>query len=85
MGTFVQIAGAVLVLLAYVLGQTGRIDTKARSFLFVNLVGSALLAADALSSRQWGFFVLNGTWAVISLVNLVRGLGDDAQSDERST
>lgn len=72
MDQYIQISGAILVLLGYILGQTGRVDPRAKSYLLINLVGSALLAASAFSGNQWGFFVLNGTWAVISLVNLVR-------------
>lgn len=72
MDQLVQIAGALLVLLGYVLGQAGKLDSSSRSYLLINLVGSALLAAVALLDGQWGFLVLNGTWAIISCVNLVR-------------
>jgi hypothetical protein len=84
MGPYVQIAGAILVLLGYVLGQAGRIDITARSYLLINLVGSALLAVDAFYGRQWGFLVLNGTWAVISLINLARALGNRSEADGQS-
>ena len=69
----IQIAGAILVLLGYVLSQTGKLDGSSRSYLIVNLVGSAFLAIAAAIGQQWGFLLLNGTWAVISAVNLVRG------------
>jgi hypothetical protein len=82
MDQYVQIAGAILVLLGYTLGQLGKLDARSTSYLLINLVGSALLAADAFSGRQWGFLVLNGTWAVISLVNLVRGYGSNARGDK---
>jgi hypothetical protein len=81
MDQYVQIAGAILVLLGYVLGQLGKIDTRAKSYLLINLLGSALLAIDAFDGRQWGFLVLNGTWAIISLVNLARALRDNSQTD----
>jgi hypothetical protein len=68
----VQIVGAVLVLLGYVLGQTGRVDAKSRAYLLINLVGSALLAIVAAVGGQWGFLLLNGSWAVISIVSLLR-------------
>lgn len=73
----VQIAGAILVLLGYVLSQTGRVDSSARSYLLINFVGSFLLALVAALGRQWGFLLLNGVWAVISVVNLVRGIRRD--------
>lgn len=72
MDQYIQIIGAVLVLLGYALGQLGRIDPRSKGYLLLNLVGAGLLALAAFWGRQWGFLVLNGTWAVISLVNLVR-------------
>ncbi len=72
MDQYVQIAGAVLVLLGYALGQLGRIDPRSKGYLLLNLVGAGLLAVAAFWGRQWGFLVLNGTWAVISLYNLGR-------------
>lgn len=74
MDQIIQIIGAILVLLGYVLSQTGRVDSRSRSYLLINLVGSALLAIVAALGQQWGFLILNGTWAVISVVNLVQGL-----------
>ncbi len=73
MEQLLQIAGAILVLLGYVLTQTGRLDGAARSYLTINFVGSALLALVAALGHQWGFLLLNGVWAVISLINLARG------------
>jgi hypothetical protein len=69
----IQLVGAILVLLGYVLSQTGRVDGSSRSYLIINLVGSGFLAVAAALGQQWGFLLLNGTWAVISAVNLVRG------------
>ena len=78
---YIQIGGAVLVLIGYVLGQLDKIDTSSKPYLLINLVGSALLAADAFDGSQWGFLVLNGTWAVISLVNLIRFLAGSSRPD----
>ena len=69
----IQLIGAVLVLLGYVLSQTGRVDGNARSYLIINLIGSGFLAVAAALGQQWGFLLLNGTWAIISAVNLIRG------------
>ncbi len=82
MDQYIQIAGAMLVLLGYVLGQFGKIDTNSKPYLLINLVGSALLAANAWDGRQWGFLVLNGTWAVISLVNLIRIVTSASRNNE---
>jgi hypothetical protein len=41
-----------------------------RPYLILNLAGSAVLAADAAAGSQWGFLLLEGEWAVVSLVGL---------------
>jgi hypothetical protein len=66
----VQLAGAVLILLAFIAAQTGRVGQRSHGYLGLNALGSAALAADALHSRQWGFLLLEGTWAAISVAGL---------------
>lgn len=44
----------------------------ARSYLVLNLVGSAILAYLAWDQRQWGFLLLESVWAAVSLWSLVR-------------
>lgn len=70
MDQVVQIAGALLVLAGYGAAQAGWLRTDSRVYLVLNLVGSAVLAALAVHERQWGFLLLEGAWAIISLVGL---------------
>lgn len=71
MHQLIQLFGALLVLAGFVLAQRGVLDPRSRVYLLVNLVGSAVLAVDAWSGAQWGFFVLEGVWAVVSAAGLV--------------
>jgi len=70
--SLVQIAGSLLILVPFVLVQLGRLRTEAVVYGALNLAGSAVLAVDALHGRQWGFLLLEGTWAVVSAYSLVR-------------
>ena len=70
--SLVQIAGSLLILVPFVLVQLGRLRTDAVVYGALNLVGSAVLAVDALHGRQWGFLLLEGTWALVSAYGLVR-------------
>jgi hypothetical protein len=73
-GQLVQILGSLLILVPFGLARLGRMSARSRPYLFVNLAGSAALAADAAAGSQWGFLLLEGAWAVVSLAGLIRGL-----------
>lgn len=70
----VQIVGALLVLLGFVLAQLRRLDTASRPYLSLNLVGSAILAVDAAIGGEVGFLLLEGVWAIVSAVGLARAV-----------
>ena len=72
MGQPVQIAGALLMLAAFALSQFRLLRPESPLYLWANLIGSAVLAADAWLGRQWGFFILEGVWAIVSLWGLLR-------------
>jgi len=72
MHSTIQIAASLLILVPFVLTQIGRLTPLSIAYLVLNLVGSAVLAIDALLGAQWGFLLLEGVWAVVSAISLVR-------------
>jgi hypothetical protein len=71
----ISIAGALLVLFPFAASQLGRLSTQSLLYQLSNLIGSAALAAVAVVELQYGFILLEGTWAVASLIGLARVLG----------
>jgi len=72
----VQIVGALLILVAFAGVQFGRMDPATRGYLWLNFVGSLILAVLAYTGSQWGFLMLEGIWAIVAawgIVQVARG------------
>ncbi len=72
MEQIISVAGALLILAAYAGHQFGLIDRTHPAYSWMNLIGSVVLTVVAFRGRQWGFVLLEGVWAVISVPPLVR-------------
>ena len=72
----ISVAGALLILSAYVMNQLGRLDRTHAAYNWMNFVGSVILTVVAWRGQQWGFVLLEGAWAAISAVPLVRRRGE---------
>jgi len=71
----ISIAGAVLILLPFAGSQFGKLATESLAYQLMNLIGSAALTAVAVIESQYGFILLEGTWALVSVAGLARVLG----------
>jgi hypothetical protein len=67
-----QVAGALFILAAYVAAQFRVLNQESYLYLVLNLVGSAVLAWLAWVDRQWGFLLLEGVWALVSLWSIAQ-------------
>ena len=68
----IQLVGALLILAGFIAAQAGRVSPHALSYVLLNFVGSAILTGVALDSRDWGFFLLESVWAIVSLWALIQ-------------
>ena len=66
-----SVAGAIMVLLAYVGYQRNWMTKEQPVYNLLNLVGSALLAWVAIVDRRWGFILLEVIWALLSVPPLL--------------
>ncbi|TDW23676.1 CBU_0592 family membrane protein [Kribbella kalugense] len=66
-----EIVGAVTVLVAFAAAQAGRLRQRTVTYQLLNLLGSGVLATIAAVQLSWGFLLLEGSWAVISLIGLL--------------
>ncbi|QZY29747.1 CBU_0592 family membrane protein [Nocardioides coralli] len=65
----VEMSGAAMVLLAFVLTQRG-VPPRSLLILLLNAVGAGALSVIALLEERWGFLLLEGSWTLVALVTL---------------
>ena len=68
----VQIIGALFILAAFALAQTGRLPVESATYLWLNVVGAATLAVLAFLEEQWGFVLLETVWTAVSVWGLAK-------------
>lgn len=64
--------GVSLILLAFVLNVFSVISNKGVFFLLLNLLGASLACYASVLINYTPFIILEGVWALVSLVGLVR-------------
>ena len=79
----ISILGAAAVLAAFAANQFGWIKPSQLSYAAANFAGAAILTAVAIVDRQIGFVLLQGAWALVSLVGIVTILRGARTEDSR--
>ena len=78
----VSVLGALAILAAYAASQFGLLGPSNLTYSALNFAGSAVLTAIAVVEVQWGFILLEGVWALVSLwgmIAILRGGRPDAR------
>ena len=71
----VSLAGALLILVAYVGHQMKWMDSRKAGYNLLNTAGSAILAYIAFRPFQAGFMLMEVAWVLVSLYALFRPQG----------
>lgn len=64
--------GVGLILLAYFLNLFNKIDNESLVYIWINLIGAGLACVSSVLIKSIPFMILEGTWALVSVVALVR-------------
>lgn len=81
----VQVVGALLVLAGFTAVQAGRMAPTQWSYLWLNAVGSSVLAVLALLGSDWGFLLLEGVWAIVSWWSMAQKARHRGGRSDRAT
>lgn len=76
----ISVVGALAILAAYAANQMRLIGPSNLSYSVLNFAGSVVLTVIAVVEVQWGFILLEGVWAAVSLwgiFSVARSAGDD--------
>ena len=66
--------GVAILLLAFVLNMLKIIKTESLSYLLLNLIGAGIACFASWLIPYFPFVILEGVWAAVSLVSLVKNL-----------
>lgn len=66
--------GVSLILIAYFMNIFSMIKKDGNLFFLLNILGGAIACFSSYLIRFWPFVVLEGTWAIISVVGLLKSI-----------
>lgn len=73
-------AGVAILLLAFLLSLIGRMSASSKSYLTLNAIGAGLACFSSWLIGFMPFVVLEGTWAAVAVLSLVRQFSGRAGS-----
>ena len=70
----ISVLGALLILGAFAANLLQWMNTSNLWYSLLNFVGSAILLVVAVLDQQFGFILLEGAWALVSLWGIIAAL-----------
>ena len=71
----ISVVGAMGCLIPFAALQFKRMSSTGLTYALLNFMGSETLTVVAIIEQQYGFILLEGVWAIVSAVGVVRSLG----------
>ncbi len=71
-GEWIGTVGVSILLAAFALNLLKRLEANSKTYLLLNTLGALLAGISSYLINFWPFVVLEGVWAISSLVMLAR-------------
>jgi hypothetical protein len=71
-GEWIGTLGVSVLLIAFALNLLKKLEANSGLYLLMNVLGGSLACVSSLMIQFWPFVVLEGVWAISSLVMLLR-------------
>ena len=64
--------GVAILLIAFLLNITNRISRDDITYILMNFIGAGIATFASVLINYWPFIILEGIWAVVSLIALIK-------------
>ncbi len=69
---WVGLSGVAILLLAYLLNLTNKLNQKSLTYILMNVVGAGLACLASYLINYFPFVILEGVWIFVSLIALIK-------------
>jgi hypothetical protein len=66
--------GVTILLIAYFLNLTNKIEKDYISYLVMNFIGAGLACLASVLMKYWPFIILEGSWTMVSAFGILKYL-----------